>query len=57
MKLPIGISDFKEIIKEDLEIGKKQRHTSKRIYDRLRKVDWELEAISILPTPSAPVVY
>jgi transposase len=37
------IGDYKEkidkILKEDLEIGKKQRHTSKRIYDRLRKED------------------
>ena len=37
------IGDYKEkidkILKEDLEIGKKQRHTSKRIYDRLKKED------------------
>ena len=37
------IGDYKEkidkVLKEDLEIGKKQRHTSKRIYDRLKKED------------------
>lgn len=34
------LGDYKEkieeILKEDLEIGKKQRHTSKRIYERLK---------------------
>ena len=37
------IGDYKEkidkILKEDLEIGKKQRHTSKRIYERLKQED------------------
>ena len=37
------IGDYREkielILKEDLKVGKKQRHTSKRIYERLKKED------------------
>ena len=36
-KLGGCIEKIEEILKKDLEMGKKQRHTSKRIYERLRE--------------------